>query len=341
MPISQSEVRAYYSPCLEKTDGKQKRHFPADLLHQFLRAQVDVPLASRDLFFTCLSSSNKEFVSRFARIHNADEFIAYLHDHAAVRIDAGAVYPVGVAEYNDYRKQTRLAMKPLAKELVFDLDLSDYDNVRDCCRGKKVCDRCWAFVRVGMNILRELLRLFLGPDTRFLLVFSGRRGAHLWVNTGRSACMLEAERSLLLTKIREAAVDARTSYLSCYNMAAKALAQMRKSSAKAEGKTAEATARPEKRKRRGALPECVKYFWPRVDEPVTAQMSHLCKLPYSVHPGTGLIATPVHAEDWESWTPETFGISLSQLLELDGKISKLHKCAWKRSLKATREFVFD
>ncbi len=54
------------------------------------------------------------------------------------KIDIGAVYTLPPKEHATVKPE---AFKPVERELVFDIDLTDYDAVRVCCTGAKICPK--------------------------------------------------------------------------------------------------------------------------------------------------------------------------------------------------------
>ena len=95
------------------------------------------------------------------------------------KIDIGAVFSYPPKKHNTVKASK---FKPLERELVFDIDLTDYDEV-----GAKGADIAhgmgadvWYFMAASIKVLDRALREDLGFK-HLLWIFSGRRGVHCWV----------------------------------------------------------------------------------------------------------------------------------------------------------------
>lgn len=83
------------------------------------------------------------------------------------------------------------------RELVFDIDINDYDDIRTCCKEKNICDKCWRYMSIGVRFLYETLTVDFSFNN-LLFVFSGRRGIHCWVcDTGARRLPQEARLAIV------------------------------------------------------------------------------------------------------------------------------------------------
>jgi DNA primase small subunit len=95
------------------------------------------------------------------------------------RFEIGPIYTTNPRDRKTLRKSS--AFKALSKEIVFDIDLTDYDDIRTCCDKANICPKCWTFATMAIKVIDVALRDDFGFE-HILWVYSGRRGVHAWIS---------------------------------------------------------------------------------------------------------------------------------------------------------------
>ena len=111
------------------------------------------------------------------------------------RFEIGPVYTTNPRDRKTLRKSSMF--KPLSKEIVFDIDLTDYDDIRSCCTRANICAKCWTFATMAIKVIDVTLRDDFGFE-HIMWVYSGRRGVHAWISD-KDARQLDDEKRKAIT----------------------------------------------------------------------------------------------------------------------------------------------
>ncbi|KAG5352196.1 hypothetical protein C0989_003277 [Termitomyces sp. Mn162] len=127
----------------------------------------------------------------FSTVEELKKQICHLNP---TRFEVGPVYSLRPRD----KKTARPGMfNPLQRELVFDIDMTDYDPVRTCCSGADICKRCWVFIALAVKVLNVAIREQFGYED-LLWVYSGRRGIHLWISDKEAMDLTDDQRKALV-----------------------------------------------------------------------------------------------------------------------------------------------
>ncbi|KAH7652238.1 DNA primase small subunit protein [Dioscorea alata] len=131
---------------------------------------------------------------RYQSFNSVTEFENSIKKNCPFKIDIGPVYRLHPAKRFAYAQSGSDGFAPVERELVFDIDISDYDDVRHCCSGADVCTNCWPLMTIAIKVIDTALRDDFGFN-HILWVFSGRRGVHCWVCDSRARRLNNDERA--------------------------------------------------------------------------------------------------------------------------------------------------
>lgn len=114
---------------------------------------------------------------RYQSFRDLSELTAAIQKRQPHKIDIGAVFTLPPKDHNSVQADT---FKTVERELVFDIDMTDYDDIRSCCTGANICMKCWPYMTMAIKVVDEILRDDFGYR-HILWIYSGRRGVHCWV----------------------------------------------------------------------------------------------------------------------------------------------------------------
>lgn len=167
--------------------------FPFDLLYQWLSyGNQSLIFAHREFSMTIEPKPGEEIYIRYQSFRSKKELAAAIHKRRPIKIDIGAIFSHPPIDKNTVSTN---AFVPQSRELVFDIDLTDYDDVRRCgCAGANICKICWQYMTVAVKVLDQGLR----QDFDFHHIawfYSGRRGIHCWVCDENARALTDVGRS--------------------------------------------------------------------------------------------------------------------------------------------------
>ncbi|KAJ9124275.1 hypothetical protein QFC22_001075 [Naganishia vaughanmartiniae] len=130
---------------------------------------------------------------RYNSFNNAEEFKKEILRANPTRFEIGPVYN---ARPRDRKTMQASALRPEKRELVFDIDMTDYDEIRTCCSGGNICVRCWGYIAAAVKVLNHSLREHFGFQ-HLLWVYSGRRGIHCWISDKAALDLTDDQRKAI------------------------------------------------------------------------------------------------------------------------------------------------
>lgn len=242
-------------------------------------------IRTREFSFTL----ENEIYIRYITVNTQEELITRICHDVPKKIDVGGVYvhrPASVTS-NNYC---------MIKELVFDIDLTDYK--RHCCKDKDMCNLCFPLIKCAVDVLHRILTDDFGFRS-ILFVFSGGRGVHCWVSDSVAMALIGKDRINIVEYINSLTKDRKESINTILEKYRKIMGL------------------------EDTLPvsELYSRLFPKLDANVTKQIKHLLKLPFCVHPRTGRICVPIIPEEMEGLQLEDIP-SVEDVLRSRGRLDK-------------------
>ncbi|KAJ1917180.1 p48 polypeptide of DNA primase [Mycoemilia scoparia] len=292
-------------------------------LHKYLLTTDQVAALDPTKSFTHREFSftiDNDVYIRYQSFKDCDEMKQEIIRMRPNKIDIGAIFTV---QPKHAKMVQPGAFKPLEKELVFDIDMTDYDEIRTCCSGRRgvhcwVCDeqaRCLDDAE-RKAIINYLTLIKGGSQQSKKVILNGNEEIHPHISRSleiayehfdeivlRDQGILDTEEqwSKLLSLIPDE--DTRDTIDKIWQ-------EDKTDSSFMKWEEFEDTLE-KKMSKRGSNKQLeftqkeivLQYLYPRLDENVTTHLNHLLKSPFCVHPKTGRVCTPISPDDFETFDP--------------------------------------
>jgi DNA primase small subunit len=150
----------------------------------------------REFSFTLQTATKDEIYLRYQCFTTMEAWQQAMVQKNPIKIDLGAMYTLPPS--HKHTASSSSAFQPVQRELVLDIDVSDYDDIRHCgCRGaSQMCPTCWHYLDMSQDVLDVTLRNDFGFQ-HVAWFYSGRRGVHAWICDARARQMSNAARGAL------------------------------------------------------------------------------------------------------------------------------------------------
>ena len=267
------------------------RLFPVSLMHTWLCYGNTEVSTHREICFTLADGT----YCRYLSFENKETFKKMLVERCPSKMDIGALFTAPVSRHAELP-----AFEAVSKEFVLDIDLTDYDDIRSCCKGGEVCVSCWRWMVVAIRILNKVLRETFGCQ-HVLWVYSGRRGVHGWVCDPRVRRWNNSVRSHVVEYLTYTPTSFSSDQLrDVYQLITSVFDD------------------PGDAPDEEHMHSVVKYAYPRLDSNVSKKMNHLLKAPFCVHPATQQVCIPIDPSKCDTFNPANVPTLTSLLHELSG-----------------------
>jgi DNA primase small subunit len=190
---SKSKSSNLFTPELLST--YYSRLFPYELLFDWLnydpgRNDQDKLFSNREFSFT-IDIGGEEVYIRYQSYSKLPDFQDAILQRKPIKIDIGAVYSHPPKDH----KTVSQGFTTVQRELVFDIDLTDYDSIRNCgCTGATICKKCWKMMNMAIKVMDVGLREDFGFK-HIAWFYSGRRGVHAWICDEKARTLSNEARS--------------------------------------------------------------------------------------------------------------------------------------------------